>query len=246
MTCAEKFTAFKRRHHCRKCGECVCDGCSKGHLPTVRGMRRACDRCVRDYDNVTDGSPRSISSVQCPPSPASSVASSAVLGAPERRLTVDIGAGASLDTAVAVPVPVWVDDLKFQKCMLCDAEFTLLERRHHCRKCGRLVCWSCSENLFELRVLGKEKQRVCDPCFEELRDGTYEESPSEYCCHLCCHTTATAVITTATTATTAAIAADTAVITAVDTTADTASALCFPHASAAILESPTAVRAGGC
>ena len=39
--CAEPFTMGKRRHHCRICGEVVCDGCSPYR---VRG-KRTCSKC---------------------------------------------------------------------------------------------------------------------------------------------------------------------------------------------------------
>lgn len=42
-----------RRHHCRKCGEGVCDNCSKNQMPVPeRGWPdavRVCDVCISDY-----------------------------------------------------------------------------------------------------------------------------------------------------------------------------------------------------
>lgn len=35
--------------------------------------------------------------------------------------------------------PVWVPDAEAPNCMQCDAKFTLIKRRHHCRACGK-VC----------------------------------------------------------------------------------------------------------
>ena len=39
---------------------------------------------------------------------------------------------------------LWMDDSSSSVCILCKAEFTLLIRRHHCRRCGGLFCNSCS------------------------------------------------------------------------------------------------------
>ena len=33
MLCHSKFTLVRRRHHCRRCGACVCGTCSKGRVP---------------------------------------------------------------------------------------------------------------------------------------------------------------------------------------------------------------------
>ncbi|KAK8198648.1 hypothetical protein M8818_006515 [Zalaria obscura] len=43
-----------------------------------------------------------------------------------------------------VIVPRWQPDDETSSCSVCDAPFTFLNRRHHCRRCGRLVCASCS------------------------------------------------------------------------------------------------------
>ena len=45
---------------------------------------------------------------------------------------------------VVRPRPVWEDDKASSLCRVCSQKFTLTNRRHHCRKCGRLVCDSCS------------------------------------------------------------------------------------------------------
>jgi hypothetical protein len=38
----------------------------------------------------------------------------------------------------------WVPDNAVSKCMECTASFTLMFRRHHCRRCGRTVCGNCA------------------------------------------------------------------------------------------------------
>jgi len=40
--------------------------------------------------------------------------------------------------------PVWVSDSATTVCMICEAEFKLLKRRHHCRNCGAAICDACS------------------------------------------------------------------------------------------------------
>ena len=46
--CAEPFSAFRRRHHCRLCGQLVCDYCSRARR-VVKGSsrpKRVCSHCV--------------------------------------------------------------------------------------------------------------------------------------------------------------------------------------------------------
>ncbi|KAM0125418.1 hypothetical protein ACHAP3_009770 [Botrytis cinerea] len=43
-----------------------------------------------------------------------------------------------------VVVPRWQPDSEVTQCPICNAWFGWLNRKHHCRKCGRVVCNSCS------------------------------------------------------------------------------------------------------
>ncbi|OHT07650.1 FYVE zinc finger family protein [Tritrichomonas foetus] len=48
MICTTKFTLFNQRHHCRKCGDCICSKCSSNRavLPTTNGKPELiCDKC---------------------------------------------------------------------------------------------------------------------------------------------------------------------------------------------------------
>ena len=42
------------------------------------------------------------------------------------------------------PEVSWMPDDASSSCTLCVEEFTLFNRRHHCRSCGTLVCYYCS------------------------------------------------------------------------------------------------------
>ena len=49
--------------------------------------------------------------------------------------------------------------------MCCNKTFTALNRRHHCRKCGILVCGSCSKGkTFVPEVSRMHSVRICDDC----------------------------------------------------------------------------------
>ncbi len=72
--------------------------------------------------------------------------------------------------------PKWIADVDFKACMVCDEDFWLFKRRHHCRACGFLVCDTCSQGRKELeKIVGPdadgttagvegEKYRVCKDC----------------------------------------------------------------------------------
>merc|ERR1719419_2055685 len=63
----------------------------------------------------------------------------------------------------------WISDNEVNNCPKCKAQFGVLERRHHCRKCGNIFCHKCSNNRMDLPDMGYgEPVRVCDFCFERI------------------------------------------------------------------------------
>ncbi|KAJ3048910.1 hypothetical protein HK097_010078 [Rhizophlyctis rosea] len=91
--------------------------------------------------------------------------------------------------------PIWVPDEFALKCMICEHDFSLFNRKHHCRACGKVVCGACSSRVGLPVVLlmsshmltqsgaivqyfvvpGIEEDtaaRACDPCHERIaREG---------------------------------------------------------------------------
>ncbi|XP_014289849.1 pleckstrin homology domain-containing family F member 2-like [Halyomorpha halys] len=64
---------------------------------------------------------------------------------------------------------VWVPDTEAEFCMCCRiSEFSVINRRHHCRNCGNVVCRSCSRNKFVLNHMSSKPVRVCRNCFIKL------------------------------------------------------------------------------
>ncbi|XP_029213819.2 pleckstrin homology domain-containing family F member 2-like isoform X1 [Acropora millepora] len=64
---------------------------------------------------------------------------------------------------------VWVPDSEASTCMNClKSKFTALNRRHHCRKCGGVVCSNCSTKKCLLPSQSSKPLRVCDRCYKVL------------------------------------------------------------------------------
>ena len=72
----------------------------------------------------------------------------------------------------------WVVDEDCDFCFICAKEFSLFNRRHHCRVCGDLVCDDCSTGtvvLSEYYYYGYV--RACDHCYYGQVGVTYNTTP---------------------------------------------------------------------
>ncbi|XP_077537379.1 zinc finger FYVE-type containing 26 spastizin [Haemaphysalis longicornis] len=66
------------------------------------------------------------------------------------------------------PESEWTPDAAVSCCMACHIEyFSMFSRRHHCRRCGRVVCSTCSQHSMVVEGFGQNKVRVCDDCFSQ-------------------------------------------------------------------------------
>ncbi|XP_007121439.2 zinc finger FYVE domain-containing protein 26 isoform X10 [Physeter macrocephalus] len=74
----------------------------------------------------------------------------------------------------------WVPDESESTCMVCCRErFTMFNRRHHCRRCGRLVCSSCSTKKMVVEGCRENPTRVCDQCYSYFNKDAPEENPGQ-------------------------------------------------------------------
>ncbi|CAJ1054377.1 FYVE%2C RhoGEF and PH domain-containing protein 4-like [Xyrichtys novacula] len=65
--------------------------------------------------------------------------------------------------------PRWIRDNEVTTCMKCQEPFNALtRRRHHCRACGCVVCWKCSDNKVALEYDGNKLNKVCNACYSIL------------------------------------------------------------------------------
>ncbi|KDO30964.1 hypothetical protein SPRG_04152 [Saprolegnia parasitica CBS 223.65] len=82
----------------------------------------------------------------------------AIAGAQEK------GREAALENAAAV----WIPDDAVESCSLCQRRFAVSFRRHHCRRCGNVVCGNCSTHRAYVIDNDPKEKRVCDGCFPVL------------------------------------------------------------------------------
>ncbi|XP_049626488.1 zinc finger FYVE domain-containing protein 26 [Suncus etruscus] len=74
----------------------------------------------------------------------------------------------------------WVPDETESVCMVCRREhFTMFNRRHHCRRCGRLVCSSCSTQKMVVDGCRENPARVCDQCYSYYNQDVPKDSPGQ-------------------------------------------------------------------
>ncbi|KAH0900907.1 hypothetical protein HID58_040410 [Brassica napus] len=75
----------------------------------------------------------------------------------------------------------WMPDHSCPVCYECDAQFTVFNRRHHCRLCGRVFCAKCAANSIpspsdEAKDTHEESSsdrriRVCNYCYKQWEQG---------------------------------------------------------------------------
>ena len=46
----------------------------------------------------------------------------------------------------------WVDNNIVKNCYKCKTEFSLYIRKHHCRICGNIFCYKCSDNFINSQI----------------------------------------------------------------------------------------------
>ncbi|KAH7655330.1 1-phosphatidylinositol-3-phosphate 5-kinase protein [Dioscorea alata] len=68
----------------------------------------------------------------------------------------------------------WMPDHSCRVCYECDSQFTVFNRRHHCRLCGRVFCAKCTANSVPVPSDDPknsreewERIRVCNYCFKQ-------------------------------------------------------------------------------
>ncbi|KAF2010672.1 hypothetical protein BU24DRAFT_427783 [Aaosphaeria arxii CBS 175.79] len=63
---------------------------------------------------------------------------------PHPPRTSSVGGGRRQSNMSDIALPPWQADHEVNLCPVCGNQFTFWYRKHHCRKCGRVVCANCS------------------------------------------------------------------------------------------------------
>lgn len=112
----------------------------------------------------------------------------ATIASTTMALDMEFGGGGSLEASPdqnsGPRAYNWEPDVNVKECRRCARRFGLINRRHHCRRCGLVVCDKCSSSRtylnpseilqdptgpFEsLQVLASQHHRVCDKCYADL------------------------------------------------------------------------------
>ncbi len=59
----------------------------------------------------------------------------------------------------------WIVNDSSEQCSLCQASFSFVSWKHHCRCCGLTVCSACSSHRVLLKGFDHlNPQRICDNC----------------------------------------------------------------------------------
>ncbi|XP_007887590.1 pleckstrin homology domain-containing family F member 1 [Callorhinchus milii] len=74
----------------------------------------------------------------------------------------------------------WIPDKMTEICMRCtQTKFNAMVRKHHCRKCGFVVCQSCSKQKFLMPKQSSKPLRVCTLCYDKLVEHQKKELATE-------------------------------------------------------------------
>eukprot|EP00903_Cladosiphon_okamuranus_P008279 g7968.t1 len=67
---------------------------------------------------------------------------------------------------VGLTPPKWLPDENTLSCSGCGKDFDWIRRRHHCRLCGGIFCYACSQfrALLPRSFGSRDPQRLCQPC----------------------------------------------------------------------------------
>lgn len=72
---------------------------------------------------------------------------------------------------------VWAKDDSVEQCHHCSKTFTIMSRRHHCRYCGKIFCYNCSNfkiilpgETTTVPILKSNRKRVCSKCYFNITE----------------------------------------------------------------------------
>eukprot|EP00111_Clytia_hemisphaerica_P023204 TCONS_00068255-protein len=70
----------------------------------------------------------------------------------------------------------WVPDIESENCTNCCEKFSFTLRRHHCRMCGHIFCFKCSDRWL-LTPHSSKRVRACDVCADTYTEQHLDAEP---------------------------------------------------------------------
>eukprot|EP01103_Thecamoeba_quadrilineata_P010614 TRINITY_DN2336_c0_g1_i1.p1 TRINITY_DN2336_c0_g1~~TRINITY_DN2336_c0_g1_i1.p1 ORF type:complete len:651 (+),score=162.86 TRINITY_DN2336_c0_g1_i1:67-2019(+) len=108
--------------------------------------------------------------VNPPPTPSSSSSSPVVPGgSTHQNVSSPVVSQPTLFNRAPAGAP-WQNDTVIKNCSLCSQLFNLVNRKHHCRNCGRVVCANCSSQRADLPKWNLRGVRICTKCAKSISD----------------------------------------------------------------------------
>lgn len=170
--CEASFTPNRQnkiapsKHHCRKCGEGFCEGCSSNRCPVPqKGWTepvRVCDLCYDELEGRGASLLIGISGEEATEVRARYISETVVNSISAVKSVLDIPKDFFKDTARP---SYWTPDNECTECVRCNGSFGPLLPLHHCRDCGKGVCDNCSKSRKAVPLKGWDSPvRVCDDC----------------------------------------------------------------------------------
>ena len=110
-----------------------------------------------------------------PPPPA---CSNEMIESTQQEHSVMGGGGGGFHVIVDDGKQHWMPDNLCKHCYSCEAPFTLLRRKHHCRVCGMIFCSACSAYFVSISSadsaasdkLSAGTMRTCKMCYDHLNE----------------------------------------------------------------------------
>lgn len=169
--CKVKFKLFRRKHHCRKCGEVVCAPCSQ-KLCIITGYDLPVRVCLLCSTAGRESREPSVSES------IKTIDSDDDLELPRRLTRTESMESFHTDSIRSG----WIENNQRNECSICKVTFTMFRRKHHCRKCGEIVCHGCSQ--YQVLMVGHVGNvRICACCYQltvaNKRKGLSRAHPSE-------------------------------------------------------------------
>uniref|UniRef100_A0A673GIL7 Pleckstrin homology and FYVE domain containing 1 n=1 Tax=Sinocyclocheilus rhinocerous TaxID=307959 RepID=A0A673GIL7_9TELE len=79
--------------------------------------------------------------------------------------------GLPTDNAAGNFAATWIPDMASAICMRCSKRFNVANRRHHCRRCGYIVCRACSKSRALMPNISSRPVRICRSCVSSVHEG---------------------------------------------------------------------------